>query len=111
MGVGQRTNSIDRRGGLRSRVTAQLAEHVVQAAHTTGVRPEEPTRRGVVSMQASRDGTGCQLSLSDVQDSLRCSGSAAMTPGQLDQRHRVAGRLGQYLLPALAAWRARLLVE
>ena len=44
-------------------------------------------------------------------DGLRCSGSAAMTPGQLDQRHRVAGRLGQYLLPALAAWRARLLVE
>ena len=45
------------------------------------------------------------------QDSLRCSGSAALTPGQLDQRHRVADRLGQYLLPAQAAWRARLLVE
>ncbi len=44
-------------------------------------------------------------------DSLRCSGSAAMTPGQLDQRHRVADRFGQYLLPALAAWRARLLIE
>ena len=46
-------------------VTVQLAEHAVLAAHTTGVRPEEPTRRGVIRMQASRDGTGCRLPLSD----------------------------------------------